>query len=583
VRSLGRFLVDRGGWLALATLVLYAWIAPPHIVTGDGAEFSTLGTTGGIAHPSGYPAYLMWLRAWSWLPVSPAHSAALATAVLGALVVLVLHAACRAWGARPVAASLAVALFASGPVVLRVSTSAEVFAPNNLVAALVLWLAADKAPLRGPRRLAALGLVAGVGLGNHLTCVLVAPIGIYGAIRGVREAPRAALAIAAGVGALVLGLATYAYALVTPDTWASWGKVHDFSELAHHFLREDYGGATAFSEAGVAIPFSDNVVALAVMLGRNYLWVFAIAAIVALAHAIARPAAETRTAWIVFGASWLLAGPVLASRFDIHLDGPNLYIVQRFHLLPALLLAVPLAVGFDRIADKLPVRSERAWLQALLPVVALLAITSQRLSELSRVQTPALEQGLRNTLGSLPPNAIVFSANNDAHFGIGYLQGALEMRRDVVWITTQQLWLAQYRARISKRSGIAIDAMDRSRSINVPFAERALASGRAVFIDQYQEAIAKTFPIYPYGILFRVLPKGTPLPSIDELFALNKKLFEGFAFGYPTPGPHDDEATMMHVLYTRPWHIIADALSKQGRREDYEYAMKMALALAPGD
>jgi hypothetical protein len=54
---------------------------------------------------------VLWLRAWSWLPgTTAAHSAAIATAVLGALTVGVLHAACRAWGARPLAATCAVAI-----------------------------------------------------------------------------------------------------------------------------------------------------------------------------------------------------------------------------------------------------------------------------------------------------------------------------------------------------------------------------------------------------------------------------------------------------------------------------------------
>ncbi len=90
---------------------LYLWIAPTTILGGDNAEFVTLGTIGGVAHPSGYPLYCLWLRAWSWLPVaSPAHATALATALLGIAAVVVLHAACRAWGARPLAATASVAL-----------------------------------------------------------------------------------------------------------------------------------------------------------------------------------------------------------------------------------------------------------------------------------------------------------------------------------------------------------------------------------------------------------------------------------------------------------------------------------------
>src|ERR1043165_3653904 len=91
-------LLDRGGLIAVAALAAYLWIAPPWIVDGDNAELATLGAVGGGAHPTGYPAYLLWLRLTSWLPgATPAHTAAIATAILAAIQLLVLHAACRAW------------------------------------------------------------------------------------------------------------------------------------------------------------------------------------------------------------------------------------------------------------------------------------------------------------------------------------------------------------------------------------------------------------------------------------------------------------------------------------------------------
>src|SRR5262249_2275581 len=61
-------LIDRGGLIALVALVGYVWLAPPWIVDGDNAELAVLGTVGGVAHPTGYPAYLLWLRATAWLP-----------------------------------------------------------------------------------------------------------------------------------------------------------------------------------------------------------------------------------------------------------------------------------------------------------------------------------------------------------------------------------------------------------------------------------------------------------------------------------------------------------------------------------
>lgn len=138
-------LLDRGGLIALVALVGYVGLAPPHIVDGDGAEFATLGTAGGVAHPTGYPAYLLWLRAMAWLPgASPAHTAGIATAVLGAIQLVVLHAACRAWGARATAATFTVVIYAAGPLVLRYASQPEAFAMNQLVVATV-WSTSQRA------------------------------------------------------------------------------------------------------------------------------------------------------------------------------------------------------------------------------------------------------------------------------------------------------------------------------------------------------------------------------------------------------------------------------------------------------
>lgn len=586
---LSYYLIDRGGAIALATLALYVWVAPAHVVSGDNAELVTLGATGGAAHPSGYPAYLLWLRLWSWLPAaSPAHAAAIATAILTALQVWVLHAACRAWGARPLAAAIAVAIYVAGPVAMRVQSAAEVFAPNNLVCALVLWLAALQGPLRGTWRVVALAFVAGLGISNHLTCVLVAPVGILGVVRGIREASaRRYLAIGAGLAALVGGLLPYAYLLITPQTLVSWGKIDGLPELVSHFLREDYGGPGAFAPGGVEIPVVENWGALARTIGDAFVWGPAVLGVAMLGYRVIRPATESRIGWILLATSWLVAGPILAARFNVRLDDTGIYIVQRFHLLPVMLLVLPIAAGFDRIGAWAERRRgivvRRPALVALIPLVVLAAFTSRSLPRLWPVHSPAAEQAMRNMLRTLPADAIVIGAGDFYHFGTGYLQAAQGIRPDVMIIAITQVDLPFHRDLIRERTGIVLEPRRRGESINHQLTDKALATGRPVFIDSYQSAIAVAYPTYPVGILYRVLPKGSKLPSLDELYSLNVELFQRFEFGYPHPGLHDGLATQFHGLYATTWKILADAMNRKGRAAEYDYAMRMALTLAPGD
>src|SRR5690606_29977302 len=133
---------------------------------------------------------------------------------------------------------------------------------NHVVAAAVLWLSASDAPVRGARRVAWLGLVAGLGIANHLTCTLLAPVGLLGVVRGIREAslPRGAT-VALAVGALVLGLSPYLYLLITPDTQLSWGTVRSFDDLVGMVTRRDYGGPGAFLPGENKVPMTENLIA----------------------------------------------------------------------------------------------------------------------------------------------------------------------------------------------------------------------------------------------------------------------------------------------------------------------------------
>ena len=171
---LHQWLFERGGVVALAALVAYIWMSPAHIVDGDSAEMATAGFAGGIGHPTGYPSYLLWLHATAWLPgTTPAHTAAIATAILAGIQLLVLHAACRAWGAPPIAATFAVAIYAAGPVVIRYSTEPEVFIMNQLVVAAILYFL-GAGPVRGFAVSLALGILTTIVTAVTMTRMMIA-------------------------------------------------------------------------------------------------------------------------------------------------------------------------------------------------------------------------------------------------------------------------------------------------------------------------------------------------------------------------------------------------------------------------
>lgn len=574
----------RGVTLGLLILIAYLWLAPHHIVDGDNAEFSVLGWLGGVPHPTGYPLYMMYLRAMQWLPgTSPAHTAALATALLGAGSIVMLHAAARAWGARPTAATFACAIIAAAPVVAELNTEAEVFAMNNLVAATILWLAANGGPLRGLWRAGVLGLVAGLGICDHVTCVLLAPIGILGVVRGAREA-KALPALALAIAGFAIGLLPYAYLAITAENARSWGRhIDSFHALMFHFLRQDYGGPGTFAPNSHAVPLFDNILELVRSLGRWWLWLPPIAGLVALGRRIAKPISggETRLAWALFAATWLVCGPLLVLRFNVDLEGVGLFVVHRFFLMPAVILGVPIAMAFSDLGGWLAVRAAK-----LVPFaepaahIAFVAMLVGSLPYLQGVHSPAVEQNARNMLASLPVGAVVVVAEDDVDFASSYVQMALGERPDVEVIMWYAVSRPVTRDRIEAKLDLKIPK-DGEDIFVARFAGAVLATGRPLFVDSYQKHVFQAFPTYPYGTLFRVLPKGSERPPIRAVFAINRDLYAKFQFGYPVPTLEAAWPTRVHDRLARTWLIIHDALVADHDDESAEFSLQMARELEP--
>jgi hypothetical protein len=572
-RELASRAVERGWLIALCALIAYAALASPHIVDGDSAEFATLGAIGGRAHPSGYPLYVLWLRLWSWLPgATAAHTAGLATAILGALAIGVLHAACRAWGARSLAATVSVAILAAAPLIQRYHCEAEVFAMNNLVAALVLWLAAAHGPLRGRWRAVALGVVAGAGLADHLTCALVAPVGVLGVVRAARESRASAYGVA--IAGVAIGLVPYAYLLIA-DGPASWGDVSTIRDVVATFLRRDYGGAASFQSTGAVVPWLTSVAALAATLARSWLWLLAIGGVAMLGIRVWRPVGESRWAWAMLAASFALAGPVLVSRFNIDPHGVGLYVCERFHILPTILLAVPVAALIDRIAARPGARAARPAVASGLAVLGFAALTIAGLPGLARVHSPAMELGVRNLLRPLPASAIAVVIDDDLCFGSRYLQLVRGERLDVAVICVGILPRPWYRAAWARR-GLALPPAADPR-----LGDALLRTARPAFVDPRLTPVLAAYPSFPFGITRRLLPPGIAPPPPADVAALNRDLFRGFALDYPRPSADDGYAAVAHHRYATTWATIAKLLASSDDRDGARAALDLARDLLP--
>ena len=457
---------------------------------------------------------------------------------------------------------------------MRVQSQAEVFALNGLIAAAILWLARGTAARRAAGRRARARRRARALESRDLR--VLAPIGSVGRRRaGVRESERPGRSsLAMGVAALVAGLLPYMYLLVAPETRVLVGQAararRRRSPLPAPGLRWPGRLSTARcrrppprtsrarGDARPRVPVAAG--------GRR-----------AGVGRVAIKKGDERAGWLVWLASFVLAGPVLVARFNLQPEGLEHYTVQRFHLLPMVLLAVPVAVAIDRRARRAAARTTRP---ARSSASRCSPARRSRRSPASRVSHPCVQRSLENMLGTLPKDAIVIGTQDILHFGANYLQGALGERPDVTIVMMPQVGLGYYRDRMPQE--------DRRRSIRA----RRRAGGDAEHPGRRADARDGQAGVH----------RRVPGEHREELSDLSvRRALSRAAAGHgaavdrgavhdeqgavrevplrlPVPSPGDDLAAQAHMLYARTWRAIAAGLPPGASRDE---AAHMAAALAP--
>jgi hypothetical protein len=101
-----------------------------------------------------------------------------------------------------------------------------------------------------------------------------------------------------------------------------------------------------------------------------------------------------------------------------------------------------------------------------------------------------------------------------------------------------------------------------------------------VFAQPYERELVAKFPEYPYGILVRLLPPGTPVPPLLEVVRTNEDLYRSFQLD-AQPGPDDELATAVHLRYAMTWKTLARRLEQAGDHVAAARATEYAEALGP--
>jgi MFS family permease len=434
-----RSLIFAVGFLCL--LFIYILTVAPDITWAndgaDGGDLISAASQLGVAHPSGYPTYLLLAHLFQRLPFGTlaARTALLSavSAAVAAVLVTVAAGASSASGRRYawVGAALAGLAFGLSPLLWSQAVIAEVYGLHTAFsAAIVVLMIAVLTDGPSTWKGALGGLLLGIALGNHLTIIFLVPPWLWVVGRHKGHIQWRALVIT--LIAVALGLLVYLYIPLRAQTQPliNWGNAN----TVENFFKQVSGGSyksLIFGLPPQLLPV--RIQAWAGLMIAQFSWPGLMLALYGLffGHTIT-PIFKLITVWMV----------VVYSIFAIGYGTSD----SQAYLLPAFLaIALWLAWGAATALQSLP-----AFLKPVHPVliaIGLLVIFLHAVATLPQVDASrdhAAKDYAVAIMDTAPASAIIFTSNDRDTFPLWYMHFALKQRLDITIVVQPMLTLPWY-------------------------------------------------------------------------------------------------------------------------------------------
>jgi len=447
---------------AVAASIYMATTSTTITYGGDCGELVAAAHTLGIAHPPGYPLYILLLHLLDrLLPGEPALAGNLFSCLSGGLAVGLLCSASQVLGAPPFPSFVAALSFGLSHLFWGQAVIAEVY-PFNVALFGLLLLSSALAALRADLRWLCLAFLSvGLGMAHHLSLVpLSLPLLLWSLLSCLkRRGLRAFLAFPFALS----GLPLYLYLPLRAGAEVAWADTSTLRGLASYF--------TLYSGHFFSLPAGEVVRRFGIGLGLLPLQFLALTLPGLRGLFLLRGGARVAllaTIAITFG---------LFSNYDVG-DLYNFF-------LPAYAAFVPfVAAGLtSRVSPK-------ATVAASLVGAGLVAYQAGVVGPLVSVRgnTRARDYAVL-VLSSLPRGAAVLPGCDEVAFSMLYVQHALGLRRDV-----------------------EVRPCPPAGDLRLRRPEEALGEGRPVFVLFFEEGLFSRHKVEAHWFGWRLLTGGPLLP-----------------------------------------------------------------------
>jgi Protein of unknown function (DUF2723) len=537
----------------------------PTISSGDSAELITNSFQLGLMHPPGYPLYTLIAKLFTYIPFnSIAWRVNLFSVITMALSVSFLFLTLNLVIKRCLVSLLLALLYGFSPLIWRYALVSEVFALNQLLLSVFMYLCLQLSNTKLPKYFVLMSLVAGLALAHHHTFIFVAlPLFIW-AILFLKRKIDFLVMLKAGT-MFSIGLSPYALLFIFGNrtTLLSWGQIQNFADLLHHLLRLDYG-LLSLGPNHEGSYFLKNIIEFIFTIQSGSLFVLLPLLFISGLSRLKNFNWLSPFFWILVSALGYITVFHFLAKINIE-DPIYLSVLQRFWLLPFFLLFILTAPSFEFLYKTVFTKYKNRIPVAILSILVIvqLAINYKKNDQSGNW---LYRDFARILLSGVDKDAILLVYGDLDVFTATYMQTCEGLRPDVKIVSLSRLSYSWYPIILEnnypdlnfKMQGTPIDQRD-FMFISENISRHSIFTG--VSYPAMSELWRKDYYELPVGFVNKLVAVGT-IPTVTEYFQKYGSIWGDYSWLDPA------------IDQTSDWdiHIIQRFYNSEYRR--LEFIMK---------
>lgn len=553
---------------------LYIFTAAPGVYDGDSGELAAAVQTLGLAHPTGFPLYILLGKFFTLIaPVGDvAYRLNIFSALLTAAGIAVFFAALRTFGTSRFAALVGSILLGLGRNTIWANSGrVGVYPLSFFLASLLLFIFSLWKRKPKSAYLYAYGFIWGLSLGTHALMILLVIPFLYmlWPVRRFLKENRSALAIL--LAAIVLPLIQYAYLFFAyrRKTIITWGNMANFHDFLYYITQRQYAGKI------FANNFADFFPKLIGLLAGEFIVVFFLAGIIGLLMLSNR----RRGVGLPFILLLILNSAVM---FAYGKNSDDLKVMFRY----LFIADVALAAGSAYILDLFLTRARTSGTRTALIILVLIILGIQgeySYAANDRHRNFLIQDTAQNALDTLEPNAVLLGLGDHVVGPLWYLQ-SIGARPDAAVISTALLSFDWYVQNLAAKYP---DIVSTDILKFEPGPERIAAlirdnyQKRSVYSIQFNSLQNLTdFDFVPQGILFQIVSARSPAER--DMIEYNQTIWNGYVLHNVTPEFYSDQMLKdLTLYYSASLYLAGGEASKIGSIDEAIDFVQKSLDIYP--